>query len=105
MEIRLDEHPKLYLSVFLYFKSVFLYFRPLVKTRLSLLVENVTLESEFGHLSPKLWLMGHFGPLYTKLYLWCIWGVFLVFPDRICVRLTSRADRARSEVSENHLKK
>ena len=105
LEVRWDVHPKLYLGVFLYFQSVFLYFRPLVRTRLSLLIQNVTLESEFGDLSPKLWLSGSFWCLHTKLHLGRIWGVFLVFPDRICVCLTSRADRARSEVSENHLGK
>ena len=105
LEVRRDVHPKLYLGVFLYFQSVFLYFRPLVRTRLSLLIQNVTLESEFGDLSPKLWLSGSFWCLHTKLHLGRIWGVFLVFPDRICVCLTSRADRARSEVSENHLGK
>ena len=47
-------------AYFLYFQSVFLYFRPLVKTRLSLLIQNVTLESEFGYLGPKLWSGGTF---------------------------------------------
>ena len=105
LEIRWDVHPKLYLCVFLYFKSVFLCFRPLVRTRLSLLIQNVTLESEFGDVSPKLWLSGSFWYLHTKLYLGRIWGVFLVFPSRISVCLTSRVEWARSDVSENHLGK
>ena len=92
-------------AYFLYFLSVFLYFRPLVNTRLSLLIRNVTLESEFEDMSPKLWFRGSFRYLHTKLYLGRIWGVFLVFPDRNSVCLTSRVDLARPGVSENHLGK
>ena len=92
-------------AYFLYFQSVFLYFRPLVKTRLSLLIQNVTLESEFGDLGPKLWSGGMFWYLHTKLYFGRIWAVFLVFQNRISVCLTSRVVRARSEFSENHLGK
>ena len=82
-----------------------MYFRPLVKTRLSLLIQKVTLESEFGDLGPKLWFGGLFLYLHTKLYLGRIWAVFLVFLSRISFCLTSRVVGARSEVSENHLGK